>query len=709
MTTFDFKVSVIVPVYQAEKYLDRALQSLISLVEVGEIILIEDGSSDRSLRLCEEWELRDPKIRLFKHLNNENKGAGPSRNLGIEKATCDFISFLDADDYYLPNRFEKSKELFVDGTIDGVYEVNGSMAVNEKGLRMVTKKKSAKTAVNEVSFKPLPKVPSKKIFQNFLYHQMPYWHTNSITLRRSSLDKFNLRFENLRLHQDTLLWIKCAYYLKLIPGNVDQPVAIRTYHGANRISKRNFESGSVLEKHLFEWARNESISLRQKQKIVKRYSYYYPGRKHKDSNNLLKYSELIRIRASLFARMLRKSKFKNPHGMILGTNQENYIDPIYSAITSRCQDLSFDMLLPFEANSAPGEKPYRQIQRETLRKSIGPIFLQFFRKYFWLYSFFQLLEANTPRQFIGSVRYWFRLASRKAVYHDHDTFHFHFINWKNSLDVFFIPEDKEIILSFWGSDLMRNFGVVNLLVVQYALERASVITLQSQEMREILLSKFGRYLNSKTKVMKFILTKKIFTEIDNVGEIAASEYLISVGHNANPFNNHLEIVKCLKKLPDSIKEKIKLVFVFGYGIGEKDNWIEYKSQLVEMLDRYQFKYLFYNDYLNEKEIARLRKESGIFVHLPASDALSAAITECFYAGNLVITGSWLPYGPFRQAGLKYEQIIDFKDLPRTLERAVTNFQLLKTDLQKNHDKVTSHFLSEDVDRNWIALYSKYCQ
>src|SRR5687768_1176577 len=106
-----FKVSVIIPVYNAEKYLRGAVESAVNLEDVGEILLIEDKSPDNALQLCHQLAKEFDKVRVFTHPHGENKGAGASRNLGIEKSTLDYIAFLDADDWYLPNRFVKSKEI----------------------------------------------------------------------------------------------------------------------------------------------------------------------------------------------------------------------------------------------------------------------------------------------------------------------------------------------------------------------------------------------------------------------------------------------------------------------------------------------------------------------------------------------------------------------------------------------------------------------
>ena len=101
----DIKVSVIMPIYNASDYLRCALDTVISqtLSEI-EIICIDDGSTDKSLKIIKEYQQKDPRIRI---VTENNAGVSTARNKGIIRARGDYMIFLDADDFYEPELLEK--------------------------------------------------------------------------------------------------------------------------------------------------------------------------------------------------------------------------------------------------------------------------------------------------------------------------------------------------------------------------------------------------------------------------------------------------------------------------------------------------------------------------------------------------------------------------------------------------------------------------
>ena len=120
------EITVVIPVYNAEKYLTKSVESALSQPQVGEIILIEDRSPDKSLELCMDLQSKHSKVKVLRHADNKNLGAAESRNLGIRSAKHQYIAFLDADDYFLPERFDVPCEILTKyKDIDGVYESIG--------------------------------------------------------------------------------------------------------------------------------------------------------------------------------------------------------------------------------------------------------------------------------------------------------------------------------------------------------------------------------------------------------------------------------------------------------------------------------------------------------------------------------------------------------------------------------------------------------
>ena len=95
-------ISIIVPVYNAEAYLDRCIESVVTQsFQDLELILVNDGSTDTSPEKCRAWA-HDPRV-VF--LSTENKGVSAARNLGLQQARGTWILFLDSDDYLLEGRY----------------------------------------------------------------------------------------------------------------------------------------------------------------------------------------------------------------------------------------------------------------------------------------------------------------------------------------------------------------------------------------------------------------------------------------------------------------------------------------------------------------------------------------------------------------------------------------------------------------------------
>lgn len=100
----NLKFSIIIPVYNSEKFLKRCVDSILKQTYSNlEIILVDDGSVDMSSKICDDYSLKDGRVKVF---HKENGGVSSARNYGIEVSTGDYISFVDSDDYIDSNMYE---------------------------------------------------------------------------------------------------------------------------------------------------------------------------------------------------------------------------------------------------------------------------------------------------------------------------------------------------------------------------------------------------------------------------------------------------------------------------------------------------------------------------------------------------------------------------------------------------------------------------
>lgn len=98
-------ISIIVPVYNIEEYLPRCIESILRQTYTNlQLVLVDDGSKDRSGALCDEYAKKDSRILV---VHKENGGSSSARNRGIEVATGEYLGFVDSDDYVEPDMYGK--------------------------------------------------------------------------------------------------------------------------------------------------------------------------------------------------------------------------------------------------------------------------------------------------------------------------------------------------------------------------------------------------------------------------------------------------------------------------------------------------------------------------------------------------------------------------------------------------------------------------
>lgn len=242
-------------------YLSQAVESALQFDEVFEVILVEDQSPDRALEVCKNLENKYPsRVTVLQHPDKKNHGAGASRNLGMLNATGDFIAFLDADDYFLPNRFDAERTLFLNPEVEGVYGAIGVHYYSEKAREQYFPVYGNKLTTVYKKHQPEDVFPG----QMGLRGSFGLFSIDALTIRKSVLDQLGgLMKTHLRLHQDTEFLFRVSYYAKLFPGILDEAVAVRGVHESNRISQVDAKKVNaattrvMLWRELDQWAESE--------------------------------------------------------------------------------------------------------------------------------------------------------------------------------------------------------------------------------------------------------------------------------------------------------------------------------------------------------------------------------------------------------------------------------------------------------------------
>lgn len=262
------QVSVIMPVYNAASFVTEAVESALALPETGEVILIEDGSPDGSLEVCQKLADKYSRVKLMRHAGGQNLGAGASRNLGIQRASCDYIAFLDADDLYLPERFRAIPAILeAEPSVDGVYGATGTLFEDEE----------AKERWQGPLIKTVKKaVPPENLFESWLRARNGTFHTSAIVVHRNLFERTGLFEPRLRMCQDSHLWIRMAAVGKLVAGEISQPISLRRVHSGNRVGGRKSRERQYYQllmwQDLLRWGAKQGLSDARMLLLAKRYA-----------------------------------------------------------------------------------------------------------------------------------------------------------------------------------------------------------------------------------------------------------------------------------------------------------------------------------------------------------------------------------------------------------------------------------------------------
>lgn len=227
----DIKVSVIMPVYNVESYLEKCLNSVINqTLRDIEIICVDDGSTDNSIKILERFAEKDKRITI---LRQQNLFAGAARNNGIKTAKGKYLVFWDSDDFFEPDAlsvmYKKCEKEKAEICLCGAYSFN-----TETGKR----------AIDETFLKKRF-LPKKAVFSKETYPEYIFNIASNVPWQRMFLAEFirehNLEFQNLRHANDTYFVLMATYYAARITYTARPLVNYRTNNSQSVTGKASKE------------------------------------------------------------------------------------------------------------------------------------------------------------------------------------------------------------------------------------------------------------------------------------------------------------------------------------------------------------------------------------------------------------------------------------------------------------------------------------
>ncbi|MBR4470637.1 MAG: glycosyltransferase [Erysipelotrichaceae bacterium] len=340
------KVSVIIPVYNAKKYLGQCLDSVVfqSMKEI-EIICINDGSTDDSLNILREYQEKDERIRI---IDQKNRGSGPSRNLGISSAKGDFISFMDADDYY--PHLDVLKLLYEKAIEKQAYICGGSLLVDKDGV-------TSKSDQERSHFEQEDWIDFRSFQWDYEFYRYIY--------QRKFLMENGLVFPELRRYQDPPFLLDAMI-------DAERFFAIKDFSYCYRVRRENYDSWSFektndLAKGILlclEKARDNDLKevLKNNIKRVNRdYRYVFVSSLKKGSEELLDLLSKINEYSEECIDPLRIIKEEKKKSNKTEINKKTFLN-IYKSIRENGIKYTLDRIL-FHLNLKKDNDPERTISK----------------------------------------------------------------------------------------------------------------------------------------------------------------------------------------------------------------------------------------------------------------------------------------------------------------------------------------------------------
>lgn len=195
------KISIVIPIYNDEKYISQCLNSIINQTYKNiEIILIDDGSTDNSKNICDEYAKKDKRVKVF---HQKNSGVSKARNKGLDNITGDYVMFVDSDDWLEPNACEVLIEKIVNERLDvlifNFYNEYSAKSVKNKAYTYNIKDDNFINKMQAKVLAPMMKIPDFDVnFIGFTWNKI---------VSSKAIDNHKFPFENKKaIFEDVIFY-----------------------------------------------------------------------------------------------------------------------------------------------------------------------------------------------------------------------------------------------------------------------------------------------------------------------------------------------------------------------------------------------------------------------------------------------------------------------------------------------------------------------
>lgn len=373
------KVSVIIPVYNVEKYLRQCIESILNqtLSEL-ELICVDDGSTDSSLEILREYEKKDSRVKV---LQQENLGAGAARNKGLKIATGKYLSFLDADDFFLPEMLEE--------TYNKCEALNAQICVYQvRRYNDVTKKTWFDKGSFRYEYIPKKEVFSYKDMPDYILDTFQNWAWNKL-ISHDLVKENNIQFQEILRTNDFLFVALCMTLAQRITV-LEKPLVYYRVGMKNNLQSTNYKypleflkAFRAVKKELEEKGIFDEIERSYVNKILSGCIYNLKSIEDKDAKRTLYYE----LKQNAFDDFRINGK---PEAYFHAYNKENY--KLYKKICSLEFEEFIEETLQKKKEKKSSQTPKKKekkspqnsqdLKKENINipRKIKTIILKFFRK-----------------------------------------------------------------------------------------------------------------------------------------------------------------------------------------------------------------------------------------------------------------------------------------------------------------------------------------